>query len=409
MANFKPLTERTRRLPRRSRPPVAVSAGIVVLVLGIWLELWRLTALTSGLASKAEVATKHSLYLDSPWWKSPAYLYGPYYSLVHASYRISHNLFGLRLLSIIIGLLSAILVYLIANNWHGYKIATLSTVSYLTGFGFLAVTRQGIPLSSQMLLIIALLSAILTVNNWDGGIALLYFIVVSIAGLYIPGGIWIVLVSWILTFADLKWSFKRIKPKYAGGLVLAGLIMLAPLTYRLTAVYSNSQLLSWLGYGLHGKLSALKQFATNFYSVPLNLFIHNMNLSRTLSLGHLPLLPAAESIVIAIGLYCYARRLNNFNWRCVSALIVVCWLMVGFGVFSVFSLLPLLALAMGAGLTYMLKQWYEIFPQNPIARQVGVGLMAIVMLFSSFYAARSYFVAWANDPSTVSQYTYHLD
>jgi hypothetical protein len=194
-------------------------------------------------------------------------------------------------------------------------------------------------------------------------------------------------------------------------LLIFNLLLIAPLLYRLFGHFSSHQLAQWLGYGLNGRLSlsTLGEFATNLSANLLSLFIHSTKLGPTLSLGHLPLLPIAESLIIIIGIVFYLRHINNQRWQIWIVLSVLTITLSGFGLVSIFSLLPLLAIALATGLAYLLREWYAVFPFNPFARYAGYILMSIVVLFCCFYSARSYYVAWANNPATTSQYHYYLN
>lgn len=409
MANVKPIQKRSVAVPKpQSRINAAWIGFIISLVGATILGLWRLSTVTANLAGPADLATKHTLFLDSPWWKSIAHLNGLFFLVLHGTFAISRSLFFFRLTSVLFGVLSAALVYFLVNHWHGYRIALLTTAAYISSFGFLVVTHQSTTLTSQLPLAIGLLAAVITLDTWDS-IWSIAALIISIAyALYVPGGIWLALTASVLTFSDLKETFQNIETKWKLLLGLLLIVAIFPIGYRLGAHYSLTQTLQWLGYGLHGRLSALKALGTNLFKVPADLFAYSLNLPRTMQLGHLPLLPVAESILIFVGLYCYGGRIKNYNWRCLLIFIAVAWLVVGFGVLSVFALLPLIVLTLGGGLTYLLRQWYVVFPRNPIARYAGLTVMSLVILFSCFFAARSFFVAWSNNPAQSSLFAHKL-
>ncbi|MGH7234344.1 MAG: hypothetical protein ACREF7_02765, partial [Candidatus Saccharimonadales bacterium] len=102
-------------------------------------------------------------------------------------------------------------------------------------------------------------------------------------------------------------------------------------------------------------------------------------------------------------------RLSNWRWRSVLVLLLSGWLLSGLGLFSALALLPLIAITAGTGLAFLLKEWFEIFPRNPIARTTGLVIMFAVITLSAVYEIRSYFVAWPSDPATTAIYDQHLN
>ncbi len=384
-----------------------ISAGAFML-LSIWLLIWRLDTQTAGLVSSRELTTLQNLNRFSPWWQTPSYLYGPYYLLLRLFNLIGHNLTILRLTSVICGGLVVAGIYWLINELHGWRIAFLATAILITNYGFLTITRLVSPQISQLLAVTAIALVIYIINTWDNYWTLLVFSAVVALVIYIPGGIWLGLTAIGLSFTDLKDSLKETALKLQ--ILLYGLfiILVAPLVYRLVYSYTNHQMLTWLGYGLNGRLSALKELGLNFVRTPLDLFAYESKLPADLAIKHLPILSLAASVIVIIGLLSYISRLTNPKWRLITILLGVMWLLSSLGVVSVYALLPLLSVAAATGLTFLLKQWYEVFPRNPFARYFGLFLMAIVVAFSCFFAARTYFVVWANDPVVNANYTQRL-
>jgi len=386
------------------KPYKSLIAGVTVTILSFCLLLWRLANLTNNKISYSELLTKKQLLTDSPWWKSISYIYGPYFSLEHATFAIDHHsVLAFRLTSIIIGTISVGIVFWIVNQWHGYKIALLTAAVYATNLGFLILSRQALVLTAQLLMIISLLMVMIILPRWHSWWSLATLIIIASGDLYLPGGIWLVLATLIICQKDIRQTFSHLSLYQKILLPLIQLLAIIPLAYRLISYYSNHQLIHWLGYNL----SAPKEYFHNLASSVLDLFIHS-NLTPNLSLGHQPLIDVAISIIILLGFYCYIRHISSYRWRSYLILTLLSLLLCGFGIVSAFALIPLLMVAAGTGLAYLLREWYAIFPLNPFARHGGFILMSIIVLFSCFYGVRSYFVAWANDPINAGQYSYHL-
>ena len=382
---------------------------LIVLCSSVGLLLWRLEALTSNLLSASEINTKHQLYINSPWWRSLESLYGPYYLLLHATFAIHHNVLSLRLASVIAALVVVGMTYWLVSSWHGYKIGLMVAAATLVSFGLLAAGREATPLITQLIVLPALILSVSHLFNKPTYFGLLLLGIVLAGVLYVPGGIWFVICTKLLGIKPIKVSFKKLSKIKKVIVTLTPLALITPLIFQLSAHYSLSQLKLWLGYGLNGSLThSAHVFLMNLLYTPMDLFIHSYNLSHNISLGHLPLLSIALSVIVALGLYSYFTRLNNWRWRSVLILLGLAWLMSGFGVISPLALLPLLFISAGTGLAFLLKEWYEVFPRNPIARSCGLIIMFAVIGLNTAYVARSYFVGWANNPLTTSLYSYRL-
>jgi uncharacterized membrane protein (DUF485 family) len=71
-------------------------------------------------------------------------------------------------------------------------------------------------------------------------------------------------------------------------------------------------------------------------------------------------------------------------------------------------LVPVVYLILTTGIAYMLHDWFKVFPNNPIARSVGIGVIAVAILLTSVYQTRSYFVAWRYSTETRQAFTAKL-
>lgn len=373
-------------------------------IVSIFLLVWQIGFLTINKINNTELITKNKLITSGPWWKSIIHIYGPYYSLLHATYALNHTLLGFRLASILCGFISALLVYYALNQYHGHKISILASSLYITNFGFLVVSRQASPIASQLLLLIALTCLTLLLNKKPNLISLAITVITLSGLLYIPGAIWLIITTTIISYRSLKKAINDTGHLINMLLILLGLLIITPLIYSLVRYYSINRLIYYLGYNLHGKLTALKTFALNLAYTPFSLFIHSFNSQGTITLGHLPIIPIAESLIIIVGFYYYFKHLNNYRWRSLLIIIAVSWLLTGFGVISYYSLLPLMTIVAGTGLAYLLKEWYGVFPFNKIARISGLILMSAVIIYTGFYSAHSYFIAWGRDPQILNQY-----
>ncbi len=373
------------------------------------LLMWRLSSQTGNYLNSFEIATKHQLYLNSPWWKSVSNIYGPYYVLLHATYAIGRNVWTFRLASVVVGILVIAALYWIVSTWHGYKIGLLASAICLTSFGFLAISREATPISSQLLVTIFLVIAIDLIKRNPGFKSLLFLVAVFACSLYVPGAVWLIIAALALTYKQIMEVFGQLSSSLRLTIIGTGLLLITPIANFLIRFSSMSNLATWLGYGLNGKVHALKEFLTNFLHTPMTLFIHSYAINPISTLGHLPLIPIAYSALIVVGLITYITRISNWRWRTLIFLLGASWLLCGFNVISPLSLIPLLSICGATGIAYILKEWYSVFPRNQIARAIGLIVAVGVLSLGAFYGVRSYIVAWSHTPSVIASYKSKLN
>ncbi len=398
LANFKKL-----------KPSLEMYGFIAVIIASVLLLLWRLSSLTAGLVNLSELSTKHALLIHSPWWQSLNTLYGPYYLLLHAVYAIHHSVYFFRLASVIVGLVVVSLVYWIVSSWHGYKIGLLAAAIILTNFGLLASAREATYRITQLLLVIAILYAVSLLNTKPTSLRLVIYLLLSYTALYVPGGIWISTAALLLSYKNIINVLRELNLYKRLLVLIAPIIPILPLAYQLIRHFAMAQFKAWLGFGLNGNLSHMSHdYFLNLIKFPADIFFSNQTLGYDLSLGHLPLMPITFSLLFILGLYYYITKWNNWHWRSVLILLLTGWIIGGLGILSPLALLPLIAITTGTGLAYMLKEWFSVFPRNPIARYTGIIVMFAVISLTSIYAIRTYIVGWANNPNSSALYSYHL-
>jgi uncharacterized protein YqhQ len=71
-------------------------------------------------------------------------------------------------------------------------------------------------------------------------------------------------------------------------------------------------------------------------------------------------------------------------------------------------LIPFAYILIAAGITFMLQQWFTVFPRNPVAKNIGVAIMTLAVVTTTFYHINHYYVAWPNAPQTIKTYNQQL-
>ena len=309
-----------------------------------------------------------------------------------------------RLPNVLFGVLSIISFGALIRLWHGRRTAVLATLLFAAGAWTLHVSRLA---SFDVLYLWATTTLVCShfllrkyherAPVWYGNILLWGLL------LYVPGLVWFVLADIIMQRrfllkgwrAHARWPQRLLT-------VLAGAVWLPLLAIGLAR---SGQLLTWLGIpgDFAAPLTVLKQFA----AVPVHLFIRGPQYPE-LWLGKAPILDVFVLTACILGIYFYATHRKAARTRYLAVLAFIGFVLVGLGGPVELSLLvPLLYMAAATGIAYLLHDWLKIFPNNPLARGLGIGLIVFAVALSCLYNCRAYFIAWPHAPPTKIVFRYH--
>jgi hypothetical protein len=181
-------------------------------------------------------------------------------------------------------------------------------------------------------------------------------------------------------------------------------ILLVPLMYALVA---NPELIqTWLG--VRPDLGTPLEIAKNIAKVPLSVLIRS-DPNPVMTLGRLPFLDIGTTILGVLGAYWYVTQRKLDRTKLIAGGLVLGTVLVGLmGIMTSTIVMPFVYLLAAGGITFLLQQWFTVFPRNPLARGVGIGLVVAVVLASSFYNTQRYFVAWPNTPATKQAFSQQL-
>jgi hypothetical protein len=266
---------------------------------------------------------------------------------------------------------------------------------------FLHTVRLATP-EASFLLLLPLVACGAWLNDTQRRDYLTLIAAVVIAGvlLYVPGMVWFII-------AGLIWQRKRMRLALTGLAAwqmllvgLLGLLILAPLV--LVGIDAPKSLLSFLGLPSH--LINIQDLVRSLVGIPKQLFLRGPD-NPTIWLGRLPLLDAFTAAMFIIGLYASYFRLRLDRTKLLLFGLVVGSLLVIVGTAQMSILLPFVYILVAAGITFLLQQWFAIFPRNPLARSVGWSLITIAIITSCAYNLSHYFIAWPNTPATKSSFS----
>jgi hypothetical protein len=358
------------------------------------LLAWRLGTLVPGfsdseIAQRTNSATVQAI-IDNPLGlPSKAIQFGLQY--LHHTGPVA-----MRSAGVMLGLITAGSLYLILNAWYNRRLALLGTLLFATSSWFLGTARLG---NDGILytLLIAVVACVVWLRRRPTSATPVFVGAVMLAALfYIPGMIWFIVP---LCLWQGKRLAKLLRDQYASLLTLVtlgGLVLLAPIGW---ALYQDPNLVKTY-LGLPQAFPGLVQIGRNILDVPIHLFWHGSGDPQT-GLATLPLVDWFGSLMFFIGVYAYfyKRRLDRTWFLAYTALAGTVLVALG-GPVNISILMPFVYLMIAGGVALMIQQWLTVFPRNPVARWLGVGLMTFAVLLSCAYGLRTYFVAWPGAPET---------
>lgn len=305
------------------------------------------------------------------------------------------NAFWLRIPSVIFaGLALAAMAYVL-RRWYGIRTALLAYVLFACTAWLLHVGRLAtVDVMYLFALPMLYLAHVVLHNHTESRAAVYLWLVVQLTLLYIPGGVWFVLLGAFLQRSEIleaTKSFRSLLGRIC--VVLVGLALLAPLVVGL--VVGSGKVIGLTLLGLPTTLPTISQIGHRAVDTLLFVAVRG-NAPDALWLNNLPILDAFTAVAFLAGAYFYAK-----HWRASRTKLLVGSIFVGVilislgGPITIGVIVPVLFLIVAAGIAYLLHFWFSVFPRNPLARGLGIGIVATAVAVSCVYGARQYFVAWS--------------
>jgi hypothetical protein len=394
--------KKLRRYWRREGQTVIwIGLGLVVLT---WLLLHKLATLTGG-ASQTELHTAttpvglHGIYhhpLDLPLQlvRSVVFFAAP-----------AHGQLLTRLPNVLFGALAIVSFARLIWLWHGRRTMIMATLLFATAAWTLHVSRLA---SFDVLYLWAIPTLLLIQLRLQQGITQRFewFLWLFVLGsmLYIPGMIWLLALAVCLQRKAFVDGWRNFDLAWERALSVGLVAIWLPLL--LLNLMRAGQLLQWLG--LPGHVTSVTALGKQFLAVPVHLFIRGPAYPE-LWLGRAPILDAFVLVMAIVGIYFYISRWQSKRSRLLGACFVIGWLLVAMGgPVGLSVLVPLLYMAAATGIAYLLHDWLKVFPLNPLARGLGISIIALAVAISCVYNLRAYFIAWPHNLTTQATFRYHL-
>lgn len=388
-----------------------VSVGSLVLVAAV-LRFYQLPSLPPGLfTDEAKVGLQALNLADIGWLPglTAADGYAPLWIWLQA---ISVKLFGqqiwaLRLWPALLGVAAVLFTWLWAREWFDRRVAwiaafTVATTPWALTLGRNALVPALIICLAPLTLWLATLAERRGTTGWYVAAAL----VIALDLLAGPLG-WLIAAT-VLVLAAIRAAQRRellqlTRPRLAGlSTLAAGFGVLA---YFVGVSLSSLKTLGALA-ALPGSLQSLADSALRTVLM-FNLrgdenFRHNFAAQ--------PLLNAFLGLMLIAGLLVAISRLHQRRHQALL-LLLLAFLMPPLlstagapNAARAAAALPVVAVFVGLGVSYMLDLWYRTFPINSAARSTGLVVIALLLVLSLFQGYTQYFRAWAATNETYIAY-----
>ncbi len=316
-----------------------------------------------------------------------------------------HNLEVSRAVSATLGIVCVIAFFCLLSLWYRPKVAILATVLFASASWFLHIARIGLPDILQLLSVALILSwAWLSRNGGRQRKSVLLLASLSLAGLlYVPGMIWIISAAflWRGKFLVQKlWQFPKM---LVVGCIVLGLLLISPLIITVARQPDNLYNIA----GISQQITPRKALH-NAETLPGYLAVRAPADSR-LAVGKAPLLDIFVVFMLVLGLYDVCTSLKLDRSKLTLGLFIIGYTITVLGDTNLLGMLviPVFLLA-AAGIGYLLDEWLSIFPRNPLARGIAMGLVTIAVLFAASYNITNYFIAWPHAQLTKSTFNHRL-
>ena len=372
-------------------------AGLAITTLGL-----QIRSLSSG-QSAIETATLAQLstapapserMVNAPY-TIPAYYLGQF---------LEDPLYGARVVSVLYALLATIVLYFLIKRWFTSQIAIIASLLFITSSWVLAISHQAAPL---ILLVVAPLLLISTlaryVANKDTEYTTFILLIMSIAfSAYVPYMFWTITSLLVV----LVFIYKRTYiPFNIKGIILAAvlfIVLLAPMAVSL--FYFPWQIKDLLGIPMN--MPTITEYLSNFVHQFTSLFLFIQPYPE-LFLARLPILDIFSAVMVVLGVYYFIKHMPKRRelslFIAISVLLLVIPLSENY-LLAMTALIPFVYILIPSGIFEILKQWYEIFPRNPVARNMAVIAIVIVVGLATFYNLERFYVAWPNTDATNAAY-----
>jgi hypothetical protein len=350
----------------------------------------------SELSTLASYSSMHAI-IDNP-------LHAPLKILAWALWHIPfHNPAMLRAPFALFGVLSLVAFAYILKRWYGIRMAVMGVVLFACSSWLLHVSRIALFDVSFLWAGVSLVALHLWFHaHPDRRIVRFGWLIGMLALLFVPGMVWLIAANIFFQRDDLLDAWDAINHRWEK--IVLPLIITVSFVIIGYVLFRHPHLgLDWLGVphavgDWKGMIVRLANDAAYFV-------IRGPH-DPVIWLGRLPILDAFGTLMLATGLIFYAQHLRSFRTKFLGVMLILATILTAVsGDIRVSLLVPLAYAIIVGGMAFVLHQWLRVFPRNPLARSVGIGLIGLLVVASCVYNLRSYFIAWPHNTETSKSFT----
>lgn len=373
----------------------ALAAAVMVLT----FRLFKLVPY----ASEAEVAARESARTIDLLIQNPLFL--PHKLAQLALYVAGFDgLLASRFISVVFAFVAVLFFYRVVRTWYTPRVAFMASGLFLSASWLLHHARMATPAVLYLLSIALIWAGFRIAGGTRTRFTVAVIILVILSLLFVPGFIWIIIVGTVWQRKRIMSEIKALHKAQLGALILIGLLVLGILSQAF--VRDTTLLLTWLGLP---DTFTLKETVLRLVLTPYHIFIRAPFTPATW-LGRLPYVNVAMGLLFGLGCYVLYRSITLDRIRALVGILIIGSVLSALGgEVSLVIVLPLICLAIAAGIALLLQQWFTVFPRNPIARGIGVGLMVLLVSMSVYYNLFQYFEAWPKNPDTQAVFTERIE
>jgi hypothetical protein len=378
----------------------AVLVGLFVAVVAYFVLFHAIGSLVPNY-SASEIATQQSATSLQAIWRDP--VNAPFKLLVWLPFKLGHHsVLWTRLAAATVGAAAALLFYFVLTHLYSRRVALLATVLFVFSTGFLHAARLGTPLIMQIFGIILLMAIVPLYNRSRSEMLPVYLSTIALAMLvYVPTLIWFIVVGGIVTFKPAKDVFLKLPARHKIILTLLFLGLLMPFIWSI--VRTPLSVLTFLGLPQH--LPTLGTMLTNLYSFIKSLVWHGTGPAEIMLVGA-PIVNVIEAGLIIAGVVTLVRSVKLKSNLFIVGATLLFIVLVAFGDTTYLPLVPFLFLLLASGIFYLLSEWFDVFPLNPVANVIGTAAICLLAATSVLFHIRSYFIAWPHSTETRAAFSY---
>ncbi len=350
--------------------------GYTILVLLFAVTLVILPSVTPNGLSKAEmesVVTSENLHHDTIIGGNIVDL--PYHLLQKLSIMFfGLTTYGIKLPSIIIGALLAVLLILLLNRWFKNNVAIMASVLAVLSSSFLYISGSGTPLIMMVFwpTLLFWLGSKIQGENKPKPLYSFIFAIALLLSLFTPYMVYLAafIVVYALFHPHLRFTITHL-PKVPLFIVTAIVLGIGSLIIiNATKNHATiSNLLFMKDFSWHNYLNNIKEALLPFFKWT------GMIESTFLA----PLIGLASLTLAITGLISTYRGFFASRNSIATYLIVFTIAISGFNPLCAILLILPLAILIAHGFRYILNKWYGLFPENPYARIFGILPIAIFL------------------------------